>query len=51
MWKFQNLKEIGEIMSLMNSHNIQVLSPWTTKSVTETIGIDFVLLEGQELIN
>lgn len=44
----QHLKEIGDIMSILKRHDIAVLSPWTTKIVPETIGTDFILLEGQE---
>lgn len=44
----QHLKEIGDAVNLLQEHNIIVLSPWTTKIVPETIGTDFVLLEGQE---
>ena len=44
----QHLKEIGDIMEMMRAHNIEVLSPWTTKIVPETIGTNFILLEGQE---
>lgn len=44
----KNLKEIGAIMSILKKRNISVLSPWTTKIVPETLGTDFILLEGQE---
>ena len=47
----QNMKEIGAMMDCLNKRNIQVLSPWTQKIVPETVGTDFVLLEGQELVN
>lgn len=47
----QHLNEIGEVMSLLQKHNVEVLSPWTTKVVPETLGTDFILLEGQELKN
>ena len=44
----QHLKSIGDVMNILNKHNITVLSPWTTKVVPETLGTDFILLEGQE---
>ena len=44
----QHLHEIGEVMDVMQKRNIEVLSPWTTNLVPETVGTDFVLLEGQE---
>ena len=44
----QHLNEIGEVMDVMHRHNITVLSPWTTKVIPETLGTDFILLEGQE---
>lgn len=47
----QHLKDIGDIMTVLQKRNIDVLSPWTTKVVPETLGTDFILLEGQELIN
>lgn len=47
----QYLDDIGEVLSLMQKRNIEVLSPWTTKVVPETLGTDFILLEGQELKN
>lgn len=47
----QCMKEIGEVMNIMKKHNIEVLSPWTEKIVEETLGTDFILLEGQELEN
>ena len=47
----QNIKEISEIMNIMHEHNTEVLSPWTTNVVPETLGTDFILLEGQELLN
>lgn len=43
----QHLKEIGDVMAVLHQHNIIVLSPWTTKVVPETLGTDFILLEGQ----
>lgn len=47
-----HLVEIGNVMNILQKRNIVVLSPWTTKVVPETIGTDFILLEGQEpLIN
>ena len=47
----QYMKEINEIMQLMEKHNIEVLSPWTSNVVKETLGTDFILLEGQVLEN
>ena len=44
----QHLQDIGEVMNILQKHNITVLSPWTTKIVPETLGTDFILLEGQE---
>lgn len=44
----QHLKDIGDVMTVLNKYNITVLSPWTTKIVPETLGTDFILLEGQE---
>ena len=35
-------------MSALQRRNILVLSPWTTKIVPETLGTNFILLEGQE---
>ena len=47
----QNMKEIGDIIEILNKRNIQVLSPWTMDIVPESLGTDFILLEGQELVN
>ena len=47
----QYMKEINELRDLMAKHNIEVLSPWTSNVVEETIGTNFILLEGQELEN
>lgn len=47
----QNMQEISNIIEILNRHNIQVLSPWTTQVVKESLGTDFILLEGQELYN
>lgn len=44
----QHLDDIGEVMSALQRRNILVLSPWTTKIVPETLGTNFILLEGQE---
>ena len=44
----QHLDDIGNIMAILQKHNILVLSPWTTKIVPSTLGTDFILLEGQE---
>lgn len=38
-------------MDILTKRNIQILSPWTKNVVSETIGTDFILLEGQELFN
>lgn len=47
----QYMKEISELMKTMEKHNIEVLSPWTCNVIPETLGTDFILLEGQELEN
>lgn len=47
----QNMKEIENIMEILSERNIQVLSPWTMDIVPESLGTDFILLEGQELVN
>lgn len=47
----QNMQEIGNIIESLNERNIQVLSPWTMDIVPESLGTDFILLEGQELEN
>lgn len=47
----QNMEEIRKIIDVLHKRNIQVLSPWTMNIVPETIGTNFILLEGQELIN
>ena len=44
----QHLESIGKVMAALKKRNVAVLSPWTTKIVPETIGTDFILLEGQE---
>jgi len=44
----QHLEPIGQVMTVLQKRNISVLSPWTTKIVPETLGTDFILLEGQE---
>lgn len=46
-----SIKEIDEIIKILHKHNINVLSPTTTKLRQETLGTSFVLFEGQELIN
>ena len=44
--------ELGRIVTLLRQRNIHVLSPWTTKLIPETVGTNFVRLEGQQpLIN
>ena len=47
----QHMQEIGAVIECLKKDNIQVLSPWTMNIVPETVGTDFILLEGQELIN
>lgn len=47
----QNMKEISNVIDILQKNNIQVLSPWTKNVVPETLGTDFILLEGQELVN
>lgn len=47
----EHLSEIGDIMKILQEKGVEVLSPWTTKVRPETLGTDFILLEGQELIN
>lgn len=47
----QHLKEISNIVKNLQNQGVQVLSPWTTKVVPESLGTDFILLEGQKLIN
>lgn len=39
------------VIDSLKKHNIQVLSLWTMNIVPETVGTDFILLEGQELVN
>lgn len=47
----KNMKEIETLMQLCRKNNIEVLSPWTIDIVPDTIGTDFILLKGQELLN
>src|SRR5699024_4898363 len=47
----QKKKEIGNIIEILNKRKIQILSPWTMDIVPESLGTDFILLEGQELVN
>lgn len=47
----QNMQEIGNIIEILKKRNIQILSPWTMDIVPESLGTDFILLEGQELVN
>lgn len=47
----EHLAEISGVIKVLTTRNIQVLSPWTDKVVPETLGTDFILLEGQELYN
>lgn len=44
----QHLEEIGELRERLQKRNVTVLSPWTTKVIPESLGTDFILLEGQE---
>lgn len=46
-----SIKEIDDIIKTLHKQNINVLSPATTKLRPETLGSNFVLFEGQELIN
>ena len=47
----KNMLEINNLIKLLNQYHIEVLSPWTNKIVPETIGTDFILLEGQVMKN
>ena len=47
----EHLEDIGKVMKLLQKNNTKVLSPWTTNVVPETLGTNFILLEGQELKN
>ena len=47
----KNMNEICQLMEKLNQQNIEVLSPWTKDVVKETLGTDFILLEGQTLEN
>lgn len=47
----QHINEISSIIKRCEEKNIEVLSPWTEEVVPESIGTDFILLKGQELIN
>lgn len=47
----KNMKEIESLIKLCQKHHIEVLSPWTIDIVPETIGTDFILLKGQEMLN
>lgn len=42
-----HLKDFDEVIGVLHNRNITVLSPWTTKIQPQTLGTDFVLLEGQ----
>lgn len=46
-----SIKEIEDIIMTLHRNNVDVLSPTTTKLRPETLGSNFVLFEGQELIN
>lgn len=46
-----SIKEIDDIITALHKQNVNVLSPTTTKLKPETLGSNFVLFEGQELIN
>lgn len=43
----KNMVEICKLMDKLKQHNVEILSPWTKDVVQETIGTDFILLEGQ----
>lgn len=43
----QHLKDFDDVIAVLHSRNITVLSPWTTKIQPQTLGTDFILLEGQ----
>lgn len=47
----QNMKEIESLIKTLHKKNVEILSPWTVDVVPETIGTDFILLAGQELLN
>ena len=47
----KNMAEICELMDKLKQHNVEILSPWTKDIVPETLGTDFILLEGQTLEN
>lgn len=44
----QHLNELGEIKRKLEKKGTNVLSPWTTKVVPESLGTDFIRLEGQK---
>lgn len=46
-----SIKEIEDTIKILKNQNITVLSPTTTKLRPETLGSNFVLFEGQELMN
>lgn len=46
-----SIEEIEDIINALRMQNVNVLSPTTTKLRPETLGSNFVLFEGQELIN
>ncbi len=46
-----HIKEISSIIKVMDSKGIEVLSPWTQNVIPESLGTNFILLEGQELKN
>lgn len=47
----EHLREIGDVMQTLQAKGTEILSPWTTEVVPETLGTDFILLRGQELLN
>ena len=47
----KHMKEINALIDVLKKQNIQVLSPWTQNVVLESLGTDFILLEGQSLVN
>lgn len=47
----KNMQEICDLMEILEKQNIEILSPWTKDVVKETLGTDFILLEGQTMEN
>lgn len=42
-----HMDDIGDVMEILQKRKITVLSPWTKKIIPETLGTDFIRLEGQ----